>query len=48
MEKENQEFEKIVFTLEKGEAITDFYDIDDGVNGDDEPDFEKEIVITRK
>lgn len=48
MLKEQKDNESIEFKLESGEVITDFYDIDDGVNGDDEPDSEKEIIITRK
>lgn len=48
MVKKQEDKETIEFKLEPGEIITEFYDIDDGVNGDDEPDSEKEIVIKRK
>lgn len=47
-EKKTAEQEKIDFTLSKDEIITDFYDVDDGVAGNDEPDFEQEIVIRKK
>lgn len=46
--KTNSNEETITITLTGDEVLTDFFDLDDGVMGDDDqPDSEKEVIIKR-
>lgn len=47
MKNENSTDKKTI-SLDEGDVITDFYDIDNGATDDEEPDFEEEIQIIKK